>query len=148
LGWKGAAADYQLLRDWLDPLLQDLQLGYDSVVVCPGNHDIDRQKARYQARPPGAKDSDDLLGVTIPPQYADCFKEYSAYCDAAKIPAWKLGTASSHLVGTRVLKNIRFVALNSAWYCRGDNDLAQLWVGRNHLDQLQSDSLLPAAVDS
>ncbi|MFM7868126.1 MAG: hypothetical protein ACKPHU_28260, partial [Planctomycetaceae bacterium] len=31
---------------------------------------------------------------------------------------------------------------------RGDNDLAQLWVGRNHLEQLQADSLLPAAVDS
>ncbi|MFN9047691.1 MAG: metallophosphoesterase family protein, partial [Planctomyces sp.] len=60
LGWKGAAADYLLLNKWLEPLLQDLQLGHDSVVVCPGNHDIDRQKARYQGRPLTAKESDEL----------------------------------------------------------------------------------------
>ncbi|MFN5197643.1 MAG: NACHT domain-containing protein, partial [Planctomyces sp.] len=148
LGWKGAAGDYELLNHWLEPLLQDLRLGYDSVVVCPGNHDIDRQKAKYQGRPLTAKESDELLGATIPSQYADCFAEYSAYCDAAKIPAYKLGAASSHLVGTRVLKNIRFVALNSAWYCRGETDLAQLWVGKNHLEKLQADNLLPAAVES
>ncbi|MFN9042178.1 MAG: hypothetical protein ACK5YO_38180, partial [Planctomyces sp.] len=94
--------------------MQDLGLGCDSVVVCPGNHDIDRQKAKFQGRPVTAKESDELLGATIPSQYADCFAEYSAYCNAAKIPAYKLGTASSHLVGTRVVKNIRFVSLNSA----------------------------------
>ncbi|MFN5075433.1 MAG: metallophosphoesterase family protein, partial [Planctomyces sp.] len=148
LGWKGAAADYQLLNQWLEPLMQDLGLGCDSVVVCPGNHDIDRQKAKFQGRPVTAKESDDLLGATFPSLYADCFAEYSAYCDAAKIPAYKLGTASSHLVGTRIVKNIRFVALNSAWYCRGETDLAQLWVGKNHLEKLQADNLLPAAVES
>ncbi|TWW09380.1 hypothetical protein E3A20_14950, partial [Planctomyces bekefii] len=117
LGWKGAAADYKALKKWLDPVLKTLGLKYSDVVVCPGNHDIDRETAEPIGRPNNPAAADKMLKYPVPNSYLETFAAYSAFCKAAKIPAYKLGAASSHLVGTRVVKNIRFVALNSAWYC-------------------------------
>jgi formylglycine-generating enzyme required for sulfatase activity/3',5'-cyclic AMP phosphodiesterase CpdA len=148
LGWRGAPADYSALKKWLGPVLKALNLKYSDVVVCPGNHDIDRESAEVIGTPQNHIDADKWLKYPVPKSYADTFSAYSAFCKAAKIPAYKLGNVPSHLVGTRELKGIRFIALNSAWYCRGEQDLAQLWVGRNHLQQLQADDLLPEAVNS
>ncbi|MFM7834609.1 MAG: metallophosphoesterase family protein, partial [Planctomycetaceae bacterium] len=51
LGWKGAAADYKALKKWLDPLLKTFGLKYSDVVVCPVNHDIERESAEPIGRP-------------------------------------------------------------------------------------------------
>ena len=71
LGWKGAPSDYALLRKWLDGLLQGLGLGYDSVVVCPGNHDINREVADDVMVPTDQADADRRLALPIRKSHYD-----------------------------------------------------------------------------
>src|SRR5438270_8682026 len=65
IGWKGSAADYTKAREWLQRLLDRIGLGFADVVVCPGNHDVDRAVTGRLARPQNASEADDILQVPL-----------------------------------------------------------------------------------
>ena len=51
LTWQGRAAGYGELADWLKTkLFPATGLTPDNCVICPGNHDIDREAAVFLAR--------------------------------------------------------------------------------------------------
>jgi predicted MPP superfamily phosphohydrolase len=139
IGWGGNASDYEAAKKWLDDLMKVLGFGYDRVVVCPGNHDINRESAEVLARPETAKEADTLLRVPIRKQYVACFEAFSNFCDELGVRSYEFAGAKSYLVGKTSFDGLDVVALNSAWYCRDDSDKNRLWIGWPHLQKMQSD---------
>ena len=148
IGWKGAAADYILAKKWLNTLLKQLGLTWSQVVVCAGNHDIDRVAVEPLAVPATAAEADRMLKVDMHQFYLEGFTQFTKFSRSAKIPAYTFGGKKNWLVGHTELAGVTFIALNSAWYCRGDNDRGSLWVGRQHLEHLISKKLIVKARES
>src|SRR5215469_16302548 len=122
VGWRGAASDYADAKKWLDRLLASCGIGYERLLVCAGNHDAARAEAKKNARPDGASEADEVLGVPIANQFIAPFAQFVQFCKAADVTPLRLGEDESFLVGERVLDGYRFLSLNSAWFSKDDND--------------------------
>jgi hypothetical protein len=138
IGWRGQATDYQAARGWLTKLLGSLELTAEHVFLCAGNHDIDRGVSRTIARPAGASEADDVLSLPIGRQYEDAFQAFIQFAKDFGVPPYRLGDAESYLVGERTMAEISVCAINSAWFCKDDDDKGKLWIGRRHIDVLES----------
>jgi hypothetical protein len=136
IGYKGLASDYEEAAEWLTKLLKDLGIPWDHVLICAGNHDIDRDAVTYD-RPKDATESDQMLAVPLDSKYESPFQAYVAFAQAFGIQPLSLGAASSYLIGQRTLEGISFCSLNSAWFCRDKYDKEQLWIGRPYFDVLE-----------
>ena len=136
LGWQGQSKDYKAARKWLDKLKDAVELPYDKFLVCPGNHDIDRAAVERVTVPRNASEADSLLRVPVHADDLRGFVNFTKFCKARKFAPWKFSNSTNYLVGETMLVGLRFVALNSAWYCRGNQDRGNLWVGRMHLEHL------------
>jgi hypothetical protein len=145
VGGKGRADDYAEARDWLAQLLETLHIGPEALIVCPGNHDVDRQVARQSARPSSPKEADEVLGDLPPPQHhQDPFLEFDVLCRGLGIPPVRVGDWENRLVGSRMHRGVRFVCLNSAWFSKSDDDKDKLWMGLPHLKVMESGGQLPS----
>jgi formylglycine-generating enzyme required for sulfatase activity len=139
LAWQGRASGYTELGDWLTTkLFPATGLSAADCVICPGNHDLDRKATRALVkRTHDPQEADELLR----PEYlADGFaRPFSLFVKFAAefgIPAPQLHDAPNYLAGMRESHGIRFVCLNSAWFCRNSQtDRGELWLG---LPQLQA----------
>ena len=66
IGFTGCSSDYVAAAKWLRQLLQMLSLGPDRIVVCPGNHDVDRKNLlANKHRPQTAEIADAELSIPI-----------------------------------------------------------------------------------
>lgn len=129
IGWAGRPSDYAAAAAWLRTVLQALDLPPDRLVICPGNHDLDRAEAEVLDRPSVADRADRLLRVEKLGQIPRPFAEFEAFAREMGIPPLAIGTAESHLVGVRTVCGIRFVVANTAWFCRDNEDKGKLFVG-------------------
>jgi predicted MPP superfamily phosphohydrolase len=136
--WRGAASDFVEAKSWLDKLLENCDLDYSKVICCPGNHEVDRSKAKKIPRPSTASEADDSLEYPIASHFLEPFSEYISFCEEARIPALELGGMDSRLVGTCTINKIRFVVLNTAWFSKDNEDKDKLWLGLPHLELMQS----------
>lgn len=138
LVWSGSASDFDQLKSWLDELLEICGLDYSKLICCPGNHEVDRSKAKKIPRPSNASEADDSLEAPIANHYLEPFKEYINFCKKANIPSLELGEEESSLVGTCDINNIRFLVLNTAWFSKDNEDKDKLWLGLPHLELMQA----------
>ena len=138
IGWAGAADDYKEARVWLNKVLDLANLEFGDMLVCPGNHDIARDAVKRVTVPQGAQEADAWLQVPVSDDDLKGFAAFTEFCADADIPRYDFGSVGSHLVGLRESHGLHFVALNTAWYCRGNHDKNKLWVGRNHLEHLRA----------
>lgn len=142
IGWYGLASDYEAAKRWLDELLACCNLDYSRVLVAAGNHDIIRDAAKYMVRPNSYEEADEVLGVPIGLPYKASFAHFTEFCRQANIPPMHIHGQESWLVGERPLDGIRFIAVNSSWFCRAGNDRNKLWVGLPQLQDLESQQQL------
>ena len=143
IGWKGHADDYEAARKWLAELLGTLSLSPERVVLCAGNHDIDRNVSQKYARPKDGAEADKILALPILSVYEEAFRGFTQFARSFGIPAYRIGDEESYLVGQRSIDGISLCALNSAWFCQGPDDQGSLWIGRPHVDLLEHRGLLP-----
>src|SRR5690606_22827580 len=68
----------------------------------------------------------------------EAFRNYVRFCENLGIPRSEPNDSLAHLTGIRNVDSLRFVILNSAWYCTGSqrNDQGKLWLGRPTIDEL------------
>jgi predicted MPP superfamily phosphohydrolase len=149
LGWKGQRSDYESAGEWLTELLAALKLSSNRVSLCPGNHDIDRSISRRYARPKNGIEADRILAVPVTAIYEESFGEFTSFAKSFGIPPYRFGDQESYLVGQRSIDGVSLCALNSAWFCQGDDDQNSLWIGRPHIDVLEHHGQLvaPAEMD-
>ncbi|MFM7834773.1 MAG: hypothetical protein ACKPJD_23500, partial [Planctomycetaceae bacterium] len=116
IGWKGIDADYEQAQAWLSSLLSKIGVTSENVLVCPGNHDINRAETRGIAVPQDAVEADECLRPPLLATYTDTFKAYTKFCQqVAGYRPWKFAGKKSWLVGSAELQGLKFMALNTAW---------------------------------
>ena len=143
IGWRGVEADYTAAKEWLDQVLDICGLNYDSLIVCAGNHDIVRSIAKKLPRPESAAEADEVLAAPLAAHFESPFAPFISFCQAAGIPALEFGSSKSYLVGERTVNAFRFVALNSAWFCKDDHDKGKLWMGYPHMTFMEAHGQMP-----
>jgi predicted MPP superfamily phosphohydrolase len=136
IAYRGKPSEYEKAAKWLEKLLKELSIPPDHVVICAGNHDIDRNKVRY-ARPGDATEADKMLSHPLDRKYEVPFEAYTDFAKNFGIGELQVGDSTSFLIGHRDLEGISFCSLNSAWFCRDNTDKEQLWIGRPIFDVLE-----------
>ncbi|MCP4132794.1 MAG: metallophosphoesterase, partial [bacterium] len=142
IAWKGSDNNYEEAALWLNELLDLLNLEPEQLIICPGNHDIDRSKTKGFNPPSSAEEADDWLKIEELENPIRPFKAFSSFCEKMKLSSFKIGEKELYLTGVKQAAGIRFLALNSAWYCRGDDDKGKLWLGLPQLEVMESHSQL------
>ncbi|GFZ82611.1 hypothetical protein GCM10008018_30530 [Paenibacillus marchantiophytorum] len=138
IGWRGAEKDYDIAKDWLRELLTILNLSPNELVVCAGNHDIDRSKTVGTLPPTSAQSADKWLTIETLENFVRPFDNFISFCKEMKIPELSLGSITSYLTGVREIYGLRFVVMNSSWFCRDNNDRGNLWIGLPLLQLMNS----------
>ena len=90
IGYKGLVSDYEEAAVWLTKLLKDLDIAPDHVLICAGNHDIDRDTVTY-GRPKDAIEADQMLALPLDAKYEIPFQAYVAFAQAFGIQPLQLG---------------------------------------------------------
>ena len=141
LTWQGKASGYPELAEWLTKkLFPAAGLTAADCVICPGNHDIDREAAFcLPDRTQDAKRADDLLRPErLARGFAAPFEAFVKFAADLGIPAPLLHGRPNYLAGVRELHGLRFICANSAWFCRDSaTDRGQLWLGLPQLVSMQ-----------
>lgn len=143
IAWKARASDYQGAKNWLtNELLPVLNLSPDKLIVCPGNHDIDRTKTLGMMAPPSFSEADEWLKLENIEIFSRPLETFVAFCNDMGISLPLIGDRTNCLTGEVDIKGIRFVVLNSAWFCRGDEDRGKLWLGKPLLEKMAANKQL------
>lgn len=148
IAWKGTAKDYEVAKKWLDELLEVCGLTYEQMVICPGNHDIIRAKAKRLPRPESTNNADEVLEVPLASHFEDQFSDYNAFYKETGMPLLEFGDHESCLVGGRTINGMRFVVLNSAWFSKDNSDKGKLWLGLPHVKYMESKGALGLVEDN
>jgi Calcineurin-like phosphoesterase/NACHT domain len=138
IAYAGKADDFRLASDWLKKLLDCFSLTPDRVLFCAGNHDIQRLISTTYARPSNPTEADGCLGTPIAEQYKRAFSEFSQFCQDFGTAPYELGNDKSFLTGVRHIDGVRFVSMNSSWFCRDKTDTKNLWIGLPLLRHLEA----------
>ena len=148
LAWQARPWGYTELAEWLiKKLFPATGLSAADCVICPGNHDLDRNAAlSLLDRTQDPKRADAVLRPeALADGFARPFGAFVKFAAGLGVPALLLHRAPSYLAGMRESHGVRFVCLNSAWFCRdSQTDKGALWLG---LPQLQAMPLLPDPQD-
>ena len=152
IGYYGAASDYELVSKWLINFLKKLEVPVNSVFMCPGNHDVNRDIAKKDGRPNSPEEADIMLGLPLSPHFINhIFAGYIGFQDSIKVPQYEVGADDdgSYLYGVRQTCNgLRFICCNSCWYSKDDNDRKNLWIGGPLLRSLDSRKMICRRSDS
>ena len=143
LAFAGRLSDYSQFGDWIKRLLTALNLGMERLIVCPGNHDIERAVATSFTHPGTAEEADGCLSVLLAAHYEKASKNYTEFCRALGIPSLAFGDQESYLTGMRVVDGVHLVSMHSSWFCRDSTDHQQLWIGIPLLRHLEASNQWP-----
>lgn len=136
IGWKGCDKDYQEASKWITNLLTITKLTNKEIIICAGNHDIDRTKAKILHRPPDTKKADENLESENIKLFEPLFGSYIKFCNDLNINNLNIGKINNKLAGVEKKQGINFLVLNSSWYCRGEDDEKNLYIGKPQLENL------------
>ncbi len=143
LGWSSASSDYTEAKTWLNSLLEKCGIDYSRLIICPGNHDVDRKLAEKIPRPASTAEANKVLEVPIANHFILSFQRYIDFCKDCDIPALVFGDEKSYLVGTREIDNIRFLVFNSAWFSKDKEDQNKLRLGFPHMIYMEAKGQFP-----
>ncbi|MFX3638895.1 MAG: tetratricopeptide repeat protein [Candidatus Pristimantibacillus sp.] len=140
--WQGKKSGYDDARIWINKLLHQLNLTDNDVIVCAGNHDIIRNKTKGMGLPKDSNEADEWLKIEFLENFERPFENFIEYCKDSNITPLQIDQKEQYLIGYRNLKGIRFVVLNSSWFCRGNDDARKLWIGLPQLQVLEAEGKL------
>lgn len=129
IGWKGIKSDYILAEKWIKIMMSELGIKSERLIMCPGNHDLDRSKAFTKVTPKNASEADLYLSTDHIDDFKSYFEDYQEFLYNMNIKPYKMGNSEDYLSGVAEIDQFRFIILNSAWFCRGDGDKGRLWIG-------------------
>lgn len=143
IGWRGLKKDYDQAGKWFQNLLDATGLTSNELVICAGNHDIDRNKTKGMNPPKSAQEADDWLQVENLENFLRPFSAFSDFCKECKMPELFIGDKPFPFIGYREICGLRFIVLNSAWFSRHQKeDKNNLWIGLPQLEVLAASKQL------
>lgn len=142
VGWRGHPDDYAQATMWLEKLLEALGLGASRLVLSAGNHDFDRSQSIGRGYTSSAEKADLWLDPAHLEKMGEPFAAYQAFHTAMGVPPLQLGIRESTLVGHRDIEWLRFVVLNTAWFCLDNDDQGHLWIGRPQVESMEASGQL------
>ncbi len=140
---KGRTEEFALFdKEFLVPLFEKLGDTYfDKIFLCPGNHDVDRTKARAVKRYDVVDEIQNFLDPTAEGRNErehllarfQAYDEYPWYLEQTK---W-VSSASGFFAKRIKLKDseIGILCINTAWFCGGDNEHGRLNPGLGIVEQ-------------
>lgn len=137
--WQGKVEGYSLAKSWLQELLHIVSLDTTDVILCPGNHDMTRNRTIGLGIPSSSSEADSWLSIDNIRNLYGPFNDYVEFCKEFNIVPLKINNKENYLFGTRKLKGINFVVLNSAWFCRNNDDARKLWIGLPQLELMNAE---------
>ena len=138
IGWRGVENDYVEARNWIERLLEALNLESEALFLCAGNHDSYRPAALSNVRPANRGDAGRVLKLPLADQYVKPFAAFSQFCRDIGVPPYRVDTFENYLVGTRAFGGINVLSLNSAWFSQGNDDKGRLWIGLPIIRQMEA----------
>ncbi len=149
IGWYGVREDYDLAQNWCVDLVRELSIDPKHIILCPGNHDVDRNLAMNMWYPPTQQLSE--LGLSIEKIYnlVIPFRAFMDFQEHYIGEPFTIGRPEltlhderhtsfyrNYIIGIKEFLGVRFVSLNSSWFSR-DSDYEEqkhkLWIGINQL---------------
>ena len=147
IGWKAKESDYDAFKIAFIDKISSI-VDKKNIIIVPGNHDIIREEVikSNMGRPSVGCNNDDVSLESNHPSFPNRIKHYenfANFCKNNSIPPFENKLTKSnnetkeetsnelfgYLYGYRKIEGIHFIALNSAWDCRNDNDKGCLRVG-------------------
>lgn len=149
IAWSAKKQEYDEAKIWIEKLLGAFnsvsiqKISTEDIVICPGNHDFNRQNGRTQMKISSITDSVALLSGPDP-HLLEPFQEYSNFCKELGVKPYYFGSdeIAHYLFGVTKVKEITFVILNSAWNTKEDICKGDLWLGEPQLLQMVSNNNL------
>lgn len=144
LGWAGAPRDYEAAASWFAQLAGALALPPARFLFVPGNHDVERAKARTLARPGTLEEIEQIFEGGVPAHYEQPFEAYARFCAAFGAASFTFRGASSYLLGAARVGELRFIGVNSCWFSKDEHDRGTLRLGHALMRLLEAEhDLLP-----
>jgi len=143
LVWSGKKQEFDEAYKWIKDLLDILELKEESIIICPGNHDLDRQVMGLLVEPKDRVEADQLLKIENVTKLVNekQFFEYNSFCRRYHLPILKIGNIDNYLIGRVGYGPLQFVIINSAWYHYNDLSRNKLWLGFNLMNELFSEGV-------
>ena len=135
LGWSGKKEQFEeAYNEMIKKLLEILDLDSTKLIISPGNHD---KKKIVEERPKNTTEANKLLERSRIDKIYQKFEDFNIFCDEQEINNLNFDDKINHLMGSIEINGLRFVVLNSAWFCEGGkNDKKNIYIGTNHLTTL------------
>lgn len=146
ISWAGKKEDFELAEHWFADLLKILKLPKDRLVLCPGNHDLDRDKISMKY-PETFQEADNQLKIESMNKFNPLYENYINFNKHMGIPPLNIAGKENYLVGERRFKGIRFISLNSSWYAYEGNMMGKLWLGLPQLQVLEANNQICSIIN-
>jgi tetratricopeptide (TPR) repeat protein/predicted phosphodiesterase len=143
VAFSGQPAEYEAATEFFDALLDALELGRERLFIIPGNHDVYRPGTIGLARTLTSREEADAYFSPTAPclhltqgqrPFLDWYKTY--FGNVREPPSTSCGPVESVVVQD---VRVGVLPINSALFCRGDDDHERLWIGRRALEQAISE---------
>lgn len=148
---KNKIEGYKIAKDWIERLRKGLNIQRKNIILCPGNHDIDDNKAKNIVRPISTKEANDtFIAGRIPPNYKNLFSRFTGLCEKLKLTIPVYGDFNSFIFGIRKINNIYFLVCNSCWFFKNieSEDLKGMRLGYPLFEYLESKNELSSKKNS
>lgn len=144
IAYHAKKEEYDMAVIFFQKLLSTLDLDPTHVIVCPGNHDLNREKMKRRDIPSTADKIEELYSfeelddLTIP------FGEYTNFCKELSFePAMcSRDGLQSYLLGVRSFDDVQFLILNTAWASKDDEYDGKMFIGSNFIESVIAAELL------
>ncbi|MCH5264140.1 MAG: metallophosphoesterase [Lachnospiraceae bacterium] len=129
IAWAATKEDYCDAKIWFDELINKTGISRKCILLCPGNHDIDREEMDDKCYPDDQKTANRFLRIEKLDRLQQRFTQYINFCDELGLEKYTIATEKSHLIGCRYIGNVRIVCLNTAWYAMNNSTKDKMWIG-------------------
>ncbi|MBB4268002.1 metallophosphoesterase family protein [Roseospira visakhapatnamensis] len=138
IAFSGKASEYERATEFLDALIEACGLDRSSLFLVAGNHDVERTQVTGLARTLGTREEADayfgLDGglIHLTRAQRNFMQWYNSYFDGIRCLSGASSCGPAEAIEIRG-RRIGVLPINSALFCRGDDDHGKLWVGRRAL---------------
>jgi len=147
VAWRASETDYELASKYIKEICEKINLKIDNLIICAGNHDIDRSMSKHDSVPVSFEEANQLYRAEELPAISRSFANYEKFCTNIGLKKAELRTelrteVRSYLVGVKTFENVNFVILNSSWASISDKLDNKMWIGNNFIQTIVASKLI------